>query len=61
MTKCGYCTKQACWHLFHRDGSESYICDNCERPTNVRSISKVGLEFKSDNYIYVSMEEDPNE
>lgn len=61
MAKCDYCLEQARWVLFHRDGSESYICDKCERPTNIRSIFKVGLEFKSDNFLYISSEKDFNE
>lgn len=58
--RCSYCGKQAAWTLFHRGGNESRICDECDKPDDVRNISKVGLEFKSDNWIHVVVEENKN-
>lgn len=60
MTKCDYCGESAVWTLYHRSGNESHICDNCERPDDIRDISKVGLEFKSDNWLFVTSEENKN-
>lgn len=60
MAKCDYCGERADWTLFHRNGNESRICDECDKPDDVRDISKVGLEFKSDNWIRVVVEENEN-
>lgn len=58
--RCSYCGKRAAWTLFHRNGNESRICGECDKPDDVRDISKVGLEFKSDNWIHVAVEENEN-
>ena len=51
---CDYCkTYTAVFRLYHRDETESVICDNCHKPDNVRNIAKLGLEFKNDYKIYV--------
>jgi hypothetical protein len=53
--RCSYCGKRAAWTLFHRNGNESRICDECDRPDDVRDISKVGLESKNQNTFKVQM------
>lgn len=57
MTKCDYCDEKAVFRLYHRDLSETVKCDKCNNPDTVRSISKLGLEFKSDNWLFVTSEE----
>jgi ribosome-binding protein aMBF1 (putative translation factor) len=47
--KCDICGKKAVYRLYHRDGSESVICDKCEKPSTAHNISKLGLEFKNEN------------
>ena len=55
---CEYCKKQrAQFRMYHRDGSETLRCDECKNPDTVRSISKIGLEFKNDYKINVKVEQ----
>ena len=54
---CAYCDKQAVFTLFHRDGTESYRCHECPNPETVRSIAKVGLEWKLDNSYQVKVDQ----
>jgi len=55
---CATCNEQASYTLFHRDGSESYICGACPRPEDIRSIAKIGLEGKTDNQYRVQVRND---
>lgn len=54
---CTYCGEQAVFTLFHRDGTESYRCYECPNPETVRSVAKVGLEWKLDNQYKVRIED----